>query len=117
MKKALLLIAGLVCLVGCASVGATQEAKKSADFTQKGVYVKPSIPIEEAKAKIENFAKGMKNVSKVEVCEGNKYYIGQLLLEGYEDINVIRKVYVNKTTGDLYPTMAETFDYCYMVKK
>jgi|GEM_PF-902151 len=75
------------------------------------------ISIEEAKEKIGEYIKGTKETSSFDVCEGNKYYIGQIYLKGYEGINVIRKIYVDKITGDIYPTMAETFDYCYMVKK
>jgi len=75
-----------------------------------------AISLEEAKKEIENYIKGAKEASVVEVCEGDKYYVGEVYLKGYEGFDVVRKIYVNKKTGDLYPTMAETFDYCYMVK-
>ncbi|HHG74975.1 MAG TPA: hypothetical protein ENK22_08010 [Persephonella sp.] len=76
------------------------------------------MSLEQAKKEIENYIKGSDYVSsKINVCEGNRYYIGEVYTEGYEDFDVIRKIYVDKITGDLYPTMAETFDYCYMVKK
>ncbi|WP_457643934.1 hypothetical protein [Persephonella sp.] len=116
MMKRILAAAGLIFAAGCTGV-VSQEIKKSTDFVKKGEYVQPVISLEEAKKEIENYIKGTPEVSTVEVCEGNKYYIGQVYLEGYEGFDVIRKIYVDKRTGDLYPTMAETFDYCYMVKK
>ncbi|WP_293444932.1 hypothetical protein [Persephonella sp.] len=117
MKK-LLAAAGAIIIAGCAGTVSSQEVRKSKDFTQKEQYVKPVITLEQAKKEIEDYIKGTEYVSsKLKVCEGNRYYIGEVYTEGYEDIDVIRKIYVNKITGDLYPTMAETFDYCYMVKK
>ena len=117
MKK-LLAAAGVIIIAGCTGSVSSQEVKKSADFTQKGQYVKPAITHEQAKKEIEDYIKGSSYTSsKIKVCEGNRYYIGEIYTEGYEDFDVVRKVYVDKITGDLYPTMAETFDYCYMVKK
>ncbi|WP_457635864.1 hypothetical protein [Persephonella sp.] len=117
MKK-LLAAAGAIIIAGCAGTVSSQEVKKSVDFSQKGKYVEPVISLEQAKKEIENYIKGSDYVSsKINVCEGNRYYIGEVYTEGYEDFDVIRKIYVDKITGDLYPTMAETFDYCYMVKK
>ncbi|MBK3332324.1 hypothetical protein GWK41_04490 [Persephonella atlantica] len=115
--KRFLVAAGLIFAVGCSAV-VSQEAQKNTDFTaHKTPYVKPVITAEQAKKKIEEYIKGTGEVSSFDVCEGNRYYIGQVYLKGYEGINVIRKIYVDKITGDIYPTMAETFDYCYMVKK
>ncbi len=115
--KRFLVVAGLIFVVGC-SVAMSQETEKNADFTaHKTSYVKPVITDEQAKEKIEEYIKNTKEVSSFDVCEGKKYYIGQIYLKDYEGINVIRKIYIDKITGDIYPTMAETFDYCYMVKK
>ena len=117
MKK-LLAAAGAIVIAGCAVSVSSQEVKKSADFTQKGQYVKPAITLEQAKKEIEKYVKGLAYASsKIKVCEGNRYYIGEVYSEGYENLDVVRKIYIDKITGDLYPTMAETFDYCYMVKK
>ena len=71
----------------------------------------------EAAKKIENYLKGSNHVSKIVVCENDKYYIGQAVLEGYEGItNVVRKVYVNKKDGSIIATMSMHSDYCYMQK-
>ncbi|WP_457626466.1 hypothetical protein [Persephonella sp.] len=116
--KRLLAAAGVIIIAGCAGAVSSQEAKKQADFTQKEKYVKPVISIDQAKKEIQEYIKEAKYASeKIEVCEGGKYYIGQVYIKGYEGFDVARKIYVNKITGDLYPTMAETFDYCYMVKR
>ncbi|SNZ08719.1 hypothetical protein SAMN06265182_1397 [Persephonella hydrogeniphila] len=116
--KRLLAAAGVIIIAGCAGAVSSQEAKKSVDFTQKEKYVKPVISPEQAKKEVEKYVKGTKYISEnIELCEGNRYYIGQIYIEGYEGIDVARKIYVDKITGDLYPTMAETFDYCYMVKR
>ncbi|WP_456464294.1 hypothetical protein [Persephonella sp.] len=116
--KRLVAVAGVIFIIGFGGVAFSQEIKKSVNFIQKGQYANPAVSLEEAKKKIENYIKGSKYVSqRINVCEGNRYYIGEVYTEGYENFDVIRKIYVDKITGDLYPTMAETFDYCYMVKK
>lgn len=116
--RRLLAAVGVIIIAGCSGSVSSQEVKKSADFTQKGQYVKPVITLNQAKKEIENYIKGSAYVSpEINVCEGNRYYIGEVYTEGYENFDLIRKVYVDKITGDIYPTMAETFDYCYMVKK
>ncbi len=72
----------------------------------------------DAVKKINEYFGGSHYVSKIIVCENDKYYIGEGLLEGYEKIgNVVRKVYVNKKDGTILPTMAIRGDYCYMLKK
>ncbi|MDQ7056209.1 MAG: hypothetical protein Q9M89_07040 [Persephonella sp.] len=115
--KRFLVAAGLIFAMVYSAV-VSQETYKSADFTaHKAGYVKPVVTVEQAKKKIEEYLKGTGEVSSFDVCEGNRYYIGQVYLKGYEGINIIRKIYVDKVTGDIYPTMAETFDYCYMVKR
>ncbi|WP_457639821.1 hypothetical protein [Persephonella sp.] len=114
--KRMVAVAGIVFAVGCGGV-VSQEVKKGTDFTKKGEYIQPVVSLEEAKKEMEEYIKGTPYVSLVEVCEGNKYYIGQVYLEGYENFDVVRKLYVDKRTGDLLPTMAETFDYCYTAEK
>ncbi|WP_457641945.1 hypothetical protein [Persephonella sp.] len=76
-----------------------------------------AITKEEAKKLIENYVKGSSYTSEISVCENDKYFVGQVYLRGYEGVNVIRKIYVSKKTGGLYPTMAETYDYCYMMEE
>ena len=96
----------------------TTETKTGAGgtITVGSGYVKPAFPISEAEKIIKDYVKGMHRVSKVEVYEGKKYYIGEVYLEGYPD-NVVRKVYLSKTNKDvILPTMAETFDYKYMIE-
>ena len=116
MKK-ILAAAGLIFIAGCAGAVSSQEAKK-AEIIRKPAYVKPVITYEQAKKKIEEYVKGTKEASdKINICEGNRYYIGEVYIKGYEGIDVIRKIYVDKVTGDLLPSFADTYDYCYMVKR
>jgi hypothetical protein len=51
------------------------------------------------------------------VCENDKYFIGEINLKGYENLSTVRKVYVNKQTGDIIPEMAQASDFCYMLNK
>lgn len=52
----------------------------------------------------------------VNVCEDKKYFIGEVYLKGYEGISAVRKIYLNKETGDIIPEMAQYSDFCYMIK-
>lgn len=52
----------------------------------------------------------------IKVCENKNYYIGEVYLKDYENISTVRKLYVNKETGDILPEMAIASDYCYMLK-
>ena len=116
--KRFLAVAGAVILASCA--GATSSANstgKSVFAHPETKYVKPVITLEQAKQKIEEYVKGTKEVSQIKVCEGKKYYIGELYLKGYENFDTIRRVYVNKITGDLLPSFAEAKEYCYSVGK
>ncbi len=77
-----------------------------------------AISKEEAKKLIEEYASGSKYVSKIHVCESDEYYIGELYLEGYEDIGVtVRNIFVDKKTGDIYPEHAVTKAHCYMYEQ
>ncbi|RMD47016.1 MAG: hypothetical protein D6834_01590 [Aquificota bacterium] len=72
----------------------------------------------EAAKKISEYLKGSNHVSKIVVCENDKYYIGEAILEGYENLgNFVRKVYVSKKDGTILPTMSMHNDNCYMTKK
>ncbi len=72
----------------------------------------------DAKEKIKEYIGNSKYVSTIEVCDNGKYYIGEVHLEGYEDLpNTIRVVFVNKITGDIFPDMGVTHSFCYMLKK
>ncbi len=117
MKK---IVFGLtaIALIGFGCAGSTSQSGTTPAGTpvSKEAYIKPAYPITEAKKIIENYVKGMHKVSRVEVYEGKKYYIGAVYLEGYPN-DVVRKVYLSKKDKSiLLPTMAETFDYQYMLK-
>jgi predicted nucleic acid-binding Zn finger protein len=72
----------------------------------------------DATQKIKEYIGNSKYVSTIEVCENDKYYIGEVHLEGYENLpNTIRVVFVNKITGDIFPDMGVTHSFCYMLKK
>ncbi len=74
-----------------------------------------AISKSEAEKLIKEYASGSNYVSKIHVCENDKYYIGELYLEGYEDIGVtVRNIFVDKKTGDIYPEFAVTKAHCYM---
>ncbi|WP_457623072.1 hypothetical protein [Persephonella sp.] len=70
----------------------------------------------DAEEKIRNYISDIKYVSKINICENDKYYIGEVYLEEYEGLSQVRKVYVSKKDGEILPTMAENFDYCYMLE-
>jgi len=53
----------------------------------------------------------------INICENNKYYIAEVNLKGYENVSTLRKVYINKETGDILPEMAQAHDFCYMLNK
>jgi len=77
-----------------------------------------AITKSQAVKEIQNYLGGSNHVSKIVICETKKYFIGEALLEGYENLpNTVRKVYVNKKDGTIIPTMSEHSDYCYMLKK
>lgn len=69
----------------------------------------------EAEKKIQHYFGNTKDYT-ISVCEGKKYFVGEVYLKGYEGISNIRKIYVNKSNGDIIPQMSETFDFCYMNK-
>ncbi len=72
----------------------------------------------QAEKEIKDYIGGSEYVSKIIVCETDKYYIGEAILEGYENLaDTVRKVYVSKKDGSILPTMSEHSDYCYMLKK
>jgi hypothetical protein len=76
-----------------------------------------AVTKDEAVKKIKEYISGMKAVSQeITVCENDKYYIGEIYTKGYEGFDVLRKIYVNKKTGDLLPSFAEYSDYCYMYR-
>ncbi len=84
------------------------------------VSISSSFAISKADAekKIEDYLKGSKYVSKIHVCENDKYFIGEAYLEGYEKLpNTVRIVFVNKKTGDMLPEMGAAHSYCYMLEK
>ncbi|WP_297890082.1 hypothetical protein [Sulfurihydrogenibium sp.] len=74
-----------------------------------------AITKQEAQKKIENYIGNTKDYV-VNVCENDKYFIGEVNLKGYENLSTVRKVYVNKQTGDIIPEMAQASDFCYMQK-
>jgi predicted nucleic acid-binding Zn finger protein len=74
-----------------------------------------AITKQEAQKKIESYI-GNKKEYVVNVCENDKYFIGEVNLKGYENLSTVRKVYVNKQTGDIIPEMAIASDFCYMQK-
>ncbi|MEZ0324217.1 MAG: hypothetical protein ABWJ98_07930 [Hydrogenothermaceae bacterium] len=69
----------------------------------------------DAEKKMAQYFGDTKNYT-ISVCENQKYYIGEVYLKGYEGISNVRKLYVNKETGDIIPEMAQASDYCYMIK-
>lgn len=72
----------------------------------------------DATEKIKDYIGNSKYVSSVEVCENDKYFIGEIHLEGYENLpNTVRIVFVNKITGDILPDMGVSHSYCYMLKR
>ncbi|WP_028949836.1 hypothetical protein [Sulfurihydrogenibium subterraneum] len=74
-----------------------------------------AITKQEAEKKIQAYIGNTKDYV-INVCENDKYFIGEVNLKGYENLSTIRKVYVNKQTGDLIPEMAQASDFCYMQK-
>ncbi len=75
-----------------------------------------AITKQEAEKKIANYV----NLGKdyvINVCENDKYFIGEINLKGYENYSTVRKVYLNKQTGDIIPEMAQASDFCYMLNK
>ncbi len=72
----------------------------------------------DATKKIKEYIGNSEYVSTIEVCDNGKYYIGEVHLEGYENLpNTVRIVFVNKTTGDILPDMGVAHSFCYMLKK
>ncbi|MEJ5173117.1 MAG: hypothetical protein WHT47_05330 [Hydrogenothermaceae bacterium] len=69
----------------------------------------------DAEKKMAQYFGDTKNYT-ISVCESQKYYIGEVYLKGYEGMSAVRKLYVNKETGDLVPEMAQASDFCYMIK-
>jgi len=76
----------------------------------------PVISIDEARKKMEDYTKGLSPFSSIYICEGKEYYIGEVRLKGYENINTITKIYIHKKTGDVYLVPFEVSNYCYMVE-
>jgi predicted nucleic acid-binding Zn finger protein len=74
-----------------------------------------AITKQEAEKKIQSYIGNTKDYV-VNVCEKDKYFIGEVNLKGYENLSTVRKVYVNKQTGDIIPEMAQASDFCYMQK-
>ncbi len=75
-----------------------------------------AITKQQAEKKIASYV----NLGKdyvINVCENDKYFIGEVNLKGYENYSTVRKVYVNKQTGDIIPEMAQASDFCYMFNK
>jgi len=114
MKK-ILATAGLS--IAILSVGCTATKTQAYTPAEKKVAITKA----EATQKIANYLMGSNHVSKIIVCENDKYYIGEAILEGYENLGMtgdeVRKVYVKKSDGTILPTMSEHSDYCYMLKK
>ena len=84
------------------------------------VMVGSSFALSKADAtqKIKEYVGNSKYVSTIEVCENGKYYIGEVYLEGYENLpNTIRIVFVDKITGDILPDMGVAHSFCYMLQK
>lgn len=84
------------------------------------VMVGSSFALSKADAtqKIKEYIGNSKYVSTIEVCENGKYYIGEVHLEGYENLpNTIRIVFVDKITGDILPDMGVAHSFCYMLQK
>ncbi|ACD66041.1 MAG TPA: hypothetical protein DEA57_02190 [Sulfurihydrogenibium sp.] len=75
-----------------------------------------AITKQEAEKKIANYV-GLGKDYTINVCENDKYFIGEINLKGYENLSTVRKVYVNKQTGDIIPEMAQASDFCYMLNK
>ncbi len=75
-----------------------------------------AITKQEAEKKIANYT-GLDKDYTINICENDKYFIGEIHLKGYENLSTVRKVYVNKQTGDIIPEMAQASDFCYMVNK
>lgn len=75
-----------------------------------------AITKQEAEKEIANYVKLGKDYV-INVCENDKYFIGEINLKGYENYSTIRKVYVNKQTCDIIPEMAQASDFCYMLNK
>ncbi|MCX7761132.1 MAG: hypothetical protein N2Z81_08090 [Hydrogenothermaceae bacterium] len=69
----------------------------------------------DAEKKMAQYFGDTKNYT-ISVCESQKYYIGEVYLKGYEGVSTVRKLYVNKETGDIIPEMAQASDFCYMIK-
>ncbi|MDM7274066.1 hypothetical protein [Sulfurihydrogenibium azorense] len=74
-----------------------------------------AITKQEAEKKIQSYIGNTKDYV-VNVCEKDKYFIGEVNLKGYENLSTVRKVYVNKQTGDIIPEMSRASDFCYMQK-
>lgn len=74
-----------------------------------------AITKQEAQKKIESFVGNTKDYV-VNVCENEKYFIGEVNLKDYQNLSTVRKVYINKQTGDIIPEMAQASDFCYMQK-
>jgi predicted nucleic acid-binding Zn finger protein len=75
-----------------------------------------AITKQEAEKKIVNYV-GLGKDYTINVCENDKYFIGEINLKGYENLSTVRKVFVNKQTGDIIPEMARASDFCYMLNK
>lgn len=74
-----------------------------------------AITKQEAEKKIKDYVGNSKDYV-INVCESKNYFIGEVNLKGYENLSTVRKIYVNKETGDIIPEMAQASDFCYMQK-
>jgi hypothetical protein len=81
------------------------------------IYTSFALSIDDAENLMKDYIGGSSYVSKINVCENEKYFVGEVYLEGYEKETVIRKIFIDKKTGGIYPTMSEAFNYCYMMER
>lgn len=118
MKK-LLLVVGLSAIIGVSCGTSSNQANLTPTEMRKEPFIKASFSIDEAKRIIQNYVKNMHMASpKIKVYETNKYYVGEVFIKGYENFDVARKIYISKKDKSIVlPTMAETYDYSYMLNK
>ena len=118
MKK-ILMIAGLTAVIGVSCGTSSNQAGLTPTEMKREPFVKATFSIDEAKRIIQNYVKNTHMASsKIKVYETNKYYVGEVFIKGYENFDVARKIYISKKDKSIIlPTMAETYDYSYMLNK
>ncbi len=118
MKK-LFMIAGLTAIIGVSCGTSSNQAGLTPTEMKKEPFIKANFSKDEAKRIIQNYVKNAHMVSpKIKVYETNKYYVGEVFIKGYENFDVARKIYISKRDKSIVlPTMAETYDYSYMLNK